>query len=237
MARKTKIDNAVLKNLERREKKRSKNIIPKRRYYLIVCEGTKTEPNYFKSLKEELPKGVVTACQIDIEGAGRNTQSLIEKALCLKDEYEKKYDRMLDKLWVVFDKDSFDPNDFNNAINSCKRVNPSIECAWSNEAFELWYLLHFHFYNNAIRRKEYQNLIEENFRTKGLEDYEYKKNSEEMFHQLAKYGSPKDALRNAQALERRYAGARDFSNQNPCTMVYKLVAELLGLEEELKKEN
>ena len=236
MARKIKVDNAFLKRLERQEIKRTKERISKRRYYLIVCEGTKTEPNYFKSLKQELPKGVVTACQIDIEGAGRNTLTLLDEALRLKSEYEKNSGREIDKLWVVFDRDSFEPNDFNNAINRCDTLKPVIGCAWSNEAFELWYLLHFHFYNNAISRKDYQDLIEANFKAKGLKDYVYRKNSEEMFQLLEKYGSRADALRNADTLDKRY-DSKDFANQNPCTMVYKLVAELFGLEDELKKED
>lgn len=235
MARKVKIDNAVLKRYERQEKIRAKNVLAKRRYYLIVCEGTKTEPNYFKALKKELPRGVLTACQIDIEGTGRNTQTLIDEAIQLREEYEGYSARPLDKLWVVFDRDSFDPNDFNNAINRCRELTPEIGCAWSNEAFELWYLLHFHFYNNAISRKDYQALIENNFHDKGLEDYKYQKNSEEMYQLLEKYGSQADALRNAQTLENRYAN-RNYANHNPCTMVFKLVAELLGLEEKLNNE-
>ena len=202
-----------------------------------MCEGTKTEPNYFKSLRKRLPKGVVTACQIDIEGTGRNTLTLIDEALRLKEYYEKNSLRKLDKLWVVFDRDSFNANDFNNAINRCKDLKPEIGCAWSNEAFELWYLLHFHFYNNAISRKDYQNLIEENFRSKGLTGYVYQKNSEEMIDLLEQHGNRADAVRNADTLFKRYGPSRNFSEQNPCTMVYQLVAELFGLEEELKKED
>ena len=40
----------------------------KRKYYLIVCEGEKTEPNYFKSLKNALPKGVLEICEFSIDG-------------------------------------------------------------------------------------------------------------------------------------------------------------------------
>ena len=51
----------------------------KRKYYLIVCEGEKTEPNYFKSLKNALPKGVLEICEFNIDGTGYNTESLVKK--------------------------------------------------------------------------------------------------------------------------------------------------------------
>jgi hypothetical protein len=73
---------------------------------------------------------------------------------------ENIYNRTIDRLWVVFDRDSFSPNDFNNAVHRCQNVKPVIGCAWSNEAFELWYLLHFHYYNNGMSRKDYQDAIE-----------------------------------------------------------------------------
>jgi hypothetical protein len=79
-------------------------------------------------------------------------------------------------------------------------------------------------------------LIEGNFHSRGLENYEYKKNSEEMFKLLEQYGSRADALRNAQTLGKRY-NAKDYSNHNPCTMAYKLVAQLFDLEEDLGKED
>lgn len=47
MARKIKIDNAVLKRRVRKEQKRKIEFKSKRKFYLIVCEGEKTEPNYF----------------------------------------------------------------------------------------------------------------------------------------------------------------------------------------------
>ncbi len=70
MARKIKISNERLKRFAREEQKRKKNIRNKRKYYLIVCEGEATEPNYFEGLKQDSPIGVLTSYQIDIEGWG-----------------------------------------------------------------------------------------------------------------------------------------------------------------------
>ena len=60
MARKIKIPNERLKRFARDEQKRKKDFRAKRKYYLIVCEGEKTEPNYFQGMKDDLPKGVLT---------------------------------------------------------------------------------------------------------------------------------------------------------------------------------
>ena len=73
----------------------------------LECEREATEPNYFEGLRKDLPKGVLTACQIDITGTGRNTQSLMDEVLQLKYLYKKGSPRHVDKLGVVFDRDSF----------------------------------------------------------------------------------------------------------------------------------
>ncbi|OJW81734.1 MAG: hypothetical protein BGO69_14600 [Bacteroidetes bacterium 46-16] len=231
MARKVKIPNEQLKRYARQEQKRKLNVRAKRMYYLIVCEGEATEPNYFEGLKQDLPKGVLTACQIDIEGTGRNTQSLVDETLRLKEEYEKDRTQPVDKLWVVFDRDSFAANEFNNAINRCTQNLPTIGCAWSNEAFELWYLLHFHFYQNAMNRQQYQGLIENNLRPVIGEAYSYEKNSQQMYALLKEHGSIDNAIRNAQRLAESYGERQDYANHNPCTMVFKLIIELRQLNE------
>lgn len=231
MARKIKIPNETLKRYAREEHKRRTNAKSKRKYYLIVCEGSKTEPNYFEGLKNELPRGVLTAFQIDIEGTGFNTESLVDEAIRLKGVYEKETGRPVDRLWTVFDKDSFSLASFNAAIQRCATVSPAIGCAWSNEAFELWYLLHFHFYNTGVSRADYQVLIEGNLRPHLGEEYQYQKNSENMYALLKQFGNQEQAIQRARQLEEIYSGRQDYANHNPCTMVYRLVEELLLLVE------
>tara|TARA_R110002096_G_C14605102_1_gene722996 strand:- start:137 stop:868 length:732 start_codon:yes stop_codon:yes gene_type:complete len=237
MARKIKIPNHIQKRLAREEHKRKRNTKSKRKYFLIVCEGEKTEPNYFESLKKDLPKGVLTSCRIDIEGTGRNTLSLVKESIKMKDRLENETSLSIDKIWVVFDRDSFESDNFNEAINLCKNSSPEIGCAWTNEAFELWYLLHFHFYNTAINREMYQKLIEGNLKQKIGEDYKYQKNSEKMYDLLRENGSLELAIKFATKLEKEFKGRVDFSNHNPCTKVHHLVAELFGLEKLLKEED
>ena len=149
MARKIKMDPAGLKKRERKEPKRLINSKAKRKYYLIVCEGEKTEPNYFKALKLALLRGILDVVDFKILGEGYNTESLVQQAIVLRRKLEAENGREIDKLWIVFDKDSFEPLAFNTAIQLCENA-PKTAAAWSNEAFEIWYLLHFEFYNTGI---------------------------------------------------------------------------------------
>ena len=55
---------------------------PQRERFLIVCEGVKTEPNYFNALAARLPRHLVN---VMVEGIGANTLSLVEKATKLRD--------------------------------------------------------------------------------------------------------------------------------------------------------
>lgn len=234
MARKIKIESAIRLKRERQETRRRTNFKPKRKQYLIVCEGEKTEPNYFKSLKSALPKGVLEVVDFIIFGEGYNTESLVQQAIGIRKKWESETGREVDKLWIVFDKDSFLPNTFNNAIEQCENT-PKTEAAWSNEAFEIWYLLHFEFYNTGISRNSYKERIQKNFRSKGLSDFVYKKNRADMFTLLSNYGDLNLAIKYSKKLVEDNIGKKDFANQNPCTTVYKLVTELFNLEELLEE--
>ena len=225
MGRKININNAIIKKRLRDEKKRLIGFKSKRMFYLIVCEGEKTEPNYFSSLKESLPKGVLELTQIDIDGTGKNTLSIIEEAKKLRKRYEEKYLRKTDKVWAVFDKDSFPSGNFNNAINKGEHSRPKINCAWTNEAFELWYLLHFSYYNTGLSRHQYQKLIEKEIvKSSGKKGYKYTKNSTEMYALLNLFGNQDFAISNAKKLEKLYNN-RSFSKHNPCTKVHLLVLQ------------
>lgn len=107
--------------------------------FLIVCEGEKTEPNYFRRFR--VPKKVV-----DVRGLGDSTLSLVERTIGLMQDQE------YNQVWCVFDRDSFPAVRFNAAIEKA-RAN-DVRVAYSNEAFEIWYLLHFHYYDTALTRAQ-----------------------------------------------------------------------------------
>ncbi|MCX5821408.1 MAG: RloB family protein [Deltaproteobacteria bacterium] len=186
-----------------------------RQRFLIVCEGEKTEPNYFESFKQDLPRQVV---QLEIFGEGANTLSLVARARALRDN-RASGDYPFDEVWVVFDRDSFDPSSFDNAIHSADSCG--MHCAWSNEAFELWYILHFEFRNTEMSRTEYQGKLGE------FLGEIYRKNAPDMYQKLSQIGKQSQAAAWAKTLHDQFlTDDTPPSRSNPCTTVYLLVEKL-----------
>lgn len=227
MARTIKIDNALQKRFAQKVKRNKPRELVT--YFLIVCEGEKTEPNYFKSFPKKVGKFIY---DISFEGGGISTLKVVEKAIELRDNSKQKYDR----VWAVFDRDSFKRDSFNSAILKAKANN--INCAWSNEAFELWYLLHFHNRITAMKRDEYKKAIEEAVNEKlgkKKNKFEYKKNDTRMYSLLNQVGNQTTAIKWAKELASGNTGEQ-FANYNPQTMVFKLVEELIGQSQEFNNE-
>ncbi len=175
-----------------------------RQSFLIVCEGTKTEPNYFRSFR--LNRRVV---EVKIKGLGKSTTRLVEEALKYREEDD------YDQVWCVFDRDDFEPQPFNEAIRLAEKEKMKV--AYSNEAFEIWYLLHFHFYNSPMSRKAYQKKLSDCL------GFEYTKNSDRIYEVLESRQA--DAIKNADRLLDSYVPV-DPAYNNPSTTVYLLVREL-----------
>ncbi|MBD2543922.1 RloB family protein [Planktothricoides raciborskii] len=173
-----------------------------RKVFLIVCEGTQTEPNYFRSFR--VPKEV-----IEIKGIGKSPRQIIEEADSMNQNGD--YDR----VWCVFDRDSWTPAEFKQAIDLGK--NKGFAIAYSNEAFELWYLLHFQFVNTGISRQQYKKKLD------SLLGDSYQKNSDNMYERLQK--NQATAIKNAEKLLKEY-DIIDPTNNNPSTTVHLLVQEL-----------
>jgi hypothetical protein len=234
MANIIKIQNHLVKRERTKEKNRSIETKEVRVYFLIVCEGEKTEPNYFKSFKTNVKSFVYT---IDTLGEGSNTKDLVKRTIKARDKSSQLYD----SVWVVFDKDSFSANNFNGAIELAQ--NNNIKVGWSNEAFELWYLLHFQYRNTSMSRADYKKAIEDEIngiifaqsKSKKPVKFEYKKNSAEMYSILDKYGNQKQAIIYAKKLILNQS-CNNFANHNPCTRVHLLVEELNGDSVELNDQ-
>jgi hypothetical protein len=180
------------------------------RKILIVCEGTRTEPNYFKAF----PENPNVYDKIDIQGTGYNTISLVEKAIQLKNEAQKNR-KPYQEVWCVFDKDSFTWESFNGAIALAKREK--IRCAYSVEAFELWYLLHFNYCDTALSRTQYKEKLTAALKTP------YLKNAEDMYDRLR--DKQQTAIKNAKKLY-NVQSMQATQDQNPITTVFELVEKL-----------
>ena len=214
---------------------------PPRRYFLIVCEGEKTEPNYFNSIAAQLPKDMVK--RIDVKGVGENTLNLIDAA---KAEIEMRHAAGLPDyyyVWLVFDRDEFPADHFNRTIEEAgaidernaklplkSRRSEHWRCAWSNEAFELWYVLHFREQlGGAVSRAQYQKMLEEDIRAHTDEKgFTYKKNDPQMFVRLKDH-TPEAISRAKRTLDRQLESkGKAYADMNPATKVHELVNLLMA---------
>jgi len=226
MARKAKIDNSILKRFYKETVERKKETRTKKLYYLVVCEGIKTEPNYFEGLKKEIPKGKLHSNNLEIGGTGKNTLSIIKETIKISKKIQMEKSIVFDEIWVVFDKDSFPDVNFNNAISKAKSYK-NMRCAWSNQAFELWYLLHFQFVNTAIDRDVYKSYLEREINRVSKIEFKYEKNRPDMYDILKEYGNQLQAIKWARKLVGQYQD-EDYASQNPCTFVHELVDKLIN---------
>ncbi len=197
-------DNLFWKKKQKQEDlKRKKEARKPAQTFLIVCEGEKTEPNYFRSFN-------LSNATIEVVGTGRNTRSLIQSI-------EKSYEiKDFDQVWAVFDKDSFSGENFNVAIDKAHKKKMNV--AYSNEAFELWYLLHFHYFNTGITRDKYIEKLSI------LLGHKYLKNSTTMYKEIKDKQTV--AIKNAKKILTNFTNGETPSQMNPSTTVFKLVEEL-----------
>jgi hypothetical protein len=160
-----------------------------------------------------VPKDV----HIDIQpGAGTHV-SVVKEAIRMRDASDGEYDQ----VWCVFDRDkngnnTFDVRNFNEALRLAKSQN--IQVAYTNDAFELWYLLHFNYHDTAIHRHDYITKLDK------LVEGGYEKNDPRMFGKLE--SRMPIAQRNAKNLLAQYIPSNPHGD-DPSTTVHLLVEQLL----------
>ena len=129
--------------------RRKVGVRPVRESFLIVCEGQNTEPEYFNSFR-------LTSATVKAVGKGLGTRVLVKVAIRIRLEEQKK-GKIYDHCWVVFDKDDFPEEDFNAAITEAEAAG--FKVAWSNQAFEFWFILHFILYHGPLHRSRYAEML------------------------------------------------------------------------------
>ena len=111
--------------------------------YLIVCEGTKTEPQYLKELLEDLnirPHMVRIA-----RNDGVSPDRVVARALVLYDEDASTGDAF-DQVYCVFDRDRH--TTFDAAVQRTRDLTAAgkpLAAITSTPCFEVWLLLHFRY--------------------------------------------------------------------------------------------
>ena len=216
-----------LKIIRRKEPiiERTEPSLTKKPSILIYCEGKNTEPSYFNQFK--LP-----FVQIDSFGEGKNTLSLVKRAIQLSQE------KSFDQVWCVFDADPKLDNpkqaqNFNEAVRLA--TNKGFGLAYSNQAFEYWLILHFDDHQGGkMNRTDYNDKINNLLKPYGLTyDGENSKIiTEEFFELLDGVDNKTQKERKKIAIERAKKGYDNFDHGNPATeesstTVFRLVEELL----------
>jgi hypothetical protein len=131
---------------------------------LIICEGSKTEPQYLDEIRQELR---LPTAHLYVIGAAEgndplNVVSYAEK-LFLQGDPHRHIDRLaFDQIVVVFDRD--DHATYHAALNRANQINRSMkndikvkvpfEVVASVPCFELWLLLHHEDVTTPIHRTE-----------------------------------------------------------------------------------
>lgn len=189
-------------------------------YHLIVTEGTKTEPLYFTALKDLINRHYSERISLKVEGRGVNTLTLFDEAKQLVEHSLIPYKH----VWVVYDTDDFPPEQINQTAELCRRnssESTQYHATWSNQCIELWYLLHFSYFQSDILRSEYAQKLTDclNALHKGC----YAKNREDMFEILLPYLPT--AIENARKLWQRNSGKPPASSA-PGTAVHELLDKL-----------
>lgn len=195
--------------------------------FLIVSEDTKSSVLYFQDLiKEANNIRLVTpkiASASKVKGCGKGEANLVREAERIRESEQTPFD----SCWLVFDKDA-DQN-FAQTIKAAEKAG--FKVAWSNESFELWYLLHFRPQTAHIGRKACIDALEQEL-GKLDPSFSYAKGASTIFSYLTK-DRREYAIKNAAKLRKHWEedmGSVDCGQHNPCTQVDLLVHELTDPE-------
>ena len=183
-----------------------------RRRVLILCEDGKSASLYFKGFKLDTRRVEVVA-----QGTGMNTDSLVKYAIDRK-EAAARIREPFNEIWCVFDRDSFPAQNFNRAFQLAREHGISV--AWANEAFEIWYLLHFNYHDTGMSRAVYDG------RLSALLKCKYDKADDQIYAKLEPLQPM--AMKHARRLERHWVemGGCNPERANPSTNIHKLVGFL-----------
>ncbi len=185
--------------------------------WLIVSEDSESSLNYLRSF---FPHS--RYAQFVTEGPAGDTVAVVQKGIKLS-EQARKEDRPYIHTWCVFDRDSFHPNRFKAAFSLAAQAK-GVTAVWTNEAFELWYLLHFGYNDTAIGRRDLINKLERHL------GHEYSKSDKNIFDKLMENPERLEyAIKNATLL---MSDGRP-PETNPSLNIHLLVLELQRIKQGL----
>jgi hypothetical protein len=189
---------------------------------LIVCEGEKTEPNYFFGLKDHLE---LNSANVVVTGECGSSPISIIKFAFQRYREERDAGDPFDKVFCVFDRDTHET--YHQALEQIDSAKPkdTFRAITSVPCFEYWLLLHFEYTTTPIvgsgNKSAGDRVIDE------LRKYlpEYKKGNGSVFEQLI------GQLDQAKAFaDRSLKAVQVNGTDNPSTFVHELVEYLQSIK-------
>jgi len=198
------------------------------KFLLVVCEDQNTEPAYIKTFEQHFPAHTLF---LEVAGVGRDPLGVVLAAIERRKNLAGLTKREIDEIWVIFDKDDADFNQaridrFNRAFATASENDFNV--AWSNEVFELWFLLHFIDVNPATplsRIIVYDKLKNSINNILGVEVIIDGHSNPQIIPYLTSHGSEIDAIKRADALLLHHIGTPPIA-ANPATKVHLLIQSL-----------
>jgi RloB-like protein len=190
---------------------------------LIVCEGTKTEPQYFREIRQ-FHKLQNANVQVMPSKYGTSPAQVVEYAydIFMKGDSHKIHKKSFEKVYAVFDRD--DHSTYHEALEAAQTINQKLGKAFEFRAipsvpcFELWLLLHFEDIKNSLHRDAVARRLKTHVP-------DYTKGKTGLF-ELTK-SNLDEATKRAERLAKLYT---EHDGVDPFTAVYELVGLLNGLK-------
>ena len=178
---------------------------------VVVCEGH-TECIYFNRYKERK-----SGLRIEtLNSTATDPQNLMEFALKQIQKYDLDED---EQVWCVFDSDNSTDDSIKNAI---KLTENKIKICLSNPCFELWYLLHFGYFDNKISTKDLLNKL-------GTHIKNYDKAKDYFDTLLSKRDAAIGHAKKLNTKHRKTETKLLSVKSNPSTQVFQLVEYILKI--------
>lgn len=213
-----------------RQRKQLERKLERRASYdriLIVCEGSKTEPNYFREIRSAHRLHTANV-EVQPSELGTSPLQVVQYAKELfenGDRHKKIPPRAFEQVYAVFDRDShgsyFDAlklaESIDGKLRNDNRQPVRFKAVASVPSFELWLLLHYENVEAPIHRDEVMRRLKRRIPN-------YEKGAGGAFHTTCKL--LETATRRAQALAVRFNA---YTDPEPYTGIADLAALLTAL--------
>lgn len=225
--------------------------------FILFCEDEVSEPYYFAGLQKEKKVKVnyVPNQKSNFRNYVNTIQYCIDNGLAeVVDGVAKLKDDVTHHIWCIYDRDAehviynniaiANQLQFTTAVQVAEQAG--LKVAWSNDAFELWILLHFEDvpYGQWRHRNFIYDRLTEIFRNLPNQsaemqivtqnpNFQYKeamKGRQNFINYVRPYleSGRADAIRRAIMLDQSFQANVLLHDRNPCTRAYLLVESILS---------